>query len=323
MHSHLHLADDIELFGHPMNWEASKGERGLKTWAKLYSHTAQKQSMSTFLESISNRIADGLLMDKLVQDIQSVNVPLSHALPTNNCGNPGTTDEQWIHHVTKRKFPHCRCSFDLVAGDHRITEIDSNGLEKSPQVTVCSPLYDSMVINSLLQFEKGDEVQRLLTISIYKDMRVHFEGGNKVIRASSAYDKFGPFFDWVTVNWMVGRSSQRRRAPAKLLLLYQDCHGIDSAIVQACTWQDSRDCFLSTPLIDRWRLEKNEGDGVKTRVLRKVAIRDIVEINFVVEHSGDNTSKYGVSDTDLCADTPSYVDVVQPRYAWGSNFVAT
>ena len=34
IHSHLHLASDIAEFGEPMNWEASKGERGLKVWAK-------------------------------------------------------------------------------------------------------------------------------------------------------------------------------------------------------------------------------------------------------------------------------------------------
>jgi hypothetical protein len=34
IHSHLHLAADIKEYGHPMNWEAGKGERGLKVWAK-------------------------------------------------------------------------------------------------------------------------------------------------------------------------------------------------------------------------------------------------------------------------------------------------
>jgi hypothetical protein len=41
IHAHLHLAGAIMDFGHPMNWDAGKGERGLKDWAKVVSSTAQ------------------------------------------------------------------------------------------------------------------------------------------------------------------------------------------------------------------------------------------------------------------------------------------
>jgi hypothetical protein len=48
IHAHLHLAGDIMDFGHPMNWDARKVERGLKDWAKVVSSTAHKQNLIDF-----------------------------------------------------------------------------------------------------------------------------------------------------------------------------------------------------------------------------------------------------------------------------------
>jgi hypothetical protein len=61
IHSHLHLPKDIELYGHPMNWECSKGERGLKTWAKIVSKTAQKQNLATFMTQTATWVSESLL----------------------------------------------------------------------------------------------------------------------------------------------------------------------------------------------------------------------------------------------------------------------
>jgi hypothetical protein len=40
IHAHLHVPKDIIKFGNPMNWDAGKGERGLKVWAKLCGMTS-------------------------------------------------------------------------------------------------------------------------------------------------------------------------------------------------------------------------------------------------------------------------------------------
>jgi hypothetical protein len=49
-----------------MNWEAGKGERGLKVWAKLASTTAQKQSLSVFTYQTALRVAEASLLTKLL-----------------------------------------------------------------------------------------------------------------------------------------------------------------------------------------------------------------------------------------------------------------
>ena len=70
IHAHLHLAGDIMDFGHPMNWDAGKGERGLKDWAKVVSSTAQKQNLSDFTYQTAMRIADCALLSRVQQDIK-------------------------------------------------------------------------------------------------------------------------------------------------------------------------------------------------------------------------------------------------------------
>ena len=67
IHSHLHLSADIENFGHPMNWEAGKGERGLKVWAKMASCTAQKVRLSTFTFQTAQRVGDAAVLSSFLQ----------------------------------------------------------------------------------------------------------------------------------------------------------------------------------------------------------------------------------------------------------------
>jgi hypothetical protein len=71
IHSHLHLAHDIEMYGHPMNWECSKGERGLKTWAKIASKTAQKRNIGTFMTQTATRVSESLLFRNALEYIDS------------------------------------------------------------------------------------------------------------------------------------------------------------------------------------------------------------------------------------------------------------
>ena len=62
MHLHLHLSQDVADYGHPMNWDSGKGERGLKNWAKTASATAQKQRMSEFMHQTALRVSDMSLL---------------------------------------------------------------------------------------------------------------------------------------------------------------------------------------------------------------------------------------------------------------------
>ena len=41
IHCHFHILQNILMYGDPMQYDAAKGERGLKEWTKLISQTAQ------------------------------------------------------------------------------------------------------------------------------------------------------------------------------------------------------------------------------------------------------------------------------------------
>jgi hypothetical protein len=155
-------------------------------------------------------------------------------------------------------------------------------------------------------------------IRIYKDARISVNGGIQHIRAFAKYDKDGKFFDWVTINW--GRNSLSE-TPAKLLLIYEDKDAEISVLVQACFWQNQEDMKESTDITARWRLEiNNEVGGQRKRVIRSVKLKNITDVNYVMQPFDQGTSTFGLDDEELFVDNV-FVDVLQPRYAWACHFL--
>jgi hypothetical protein len=54
-HDILHLAVDMERFGHPSNFDAGPMESGLKFWAKLPALTSQMRGYNTFVKQVAWR----------------------------------------------------------------------------------------------------------------------------------------------------------------------------------------------------------------------------------------------------------------------------
>jgi hypothetical protein len=55
------------MFGDPMQYDAAKGERGLKDWAKLISQKAQKCGIDIFLFQTIHRVATNQLLQRAQQ----------------------------------------------------------------------------------------------------------------------------------------------------------------------------------------------------------------------------------------------------------------
>ena len=88
-HAHFHLTWAIEYFGAPMGFNAAKGERNLKFWAKEISKTARKCGQAIFIEQTSRRIADHLVLQRVH------NIILAHAKlkkAQNQTANTGSGD---------------------------------------------------------------------------------------------------------------------------------------------------------------------------------------------------------------------------------------
>jgi hypothetical protein len=294
IHSHLHLATDIQEYGHPMNWEAGKGERGLKTWAKMASATAQKVGLSVFMCQTAQRVADAALLSMV----------LSHHQQTKDT----KADKNRVPpELSIRKRPHFL--LNLVSGTTMNVPIrgDENEIVKSP--------FNTKVVSFLKSVEGLANVE---PIEIWKDANIPIHGGQKRVRACSCYDSFGQFFDWVSVQF--DPQNDESCYPAKLLLIYRDRGGVMSGIVHGCAWRNNTEKRLSTPLASRWSLEFYPTSGFP--MLRKIRLSEIVEVLYVIEHAGDDPKNMGLNVPDRNRVRGKYyVDVIEPRYIWAGKFL--
>ena len=254
MHSHLHLARDIEEYGGPMNYETELGERGLKTWAKTMSSTAQKHNMPIFLGQTAVRVADSLLLEKALdlflsenqkQSEYSVDYFQTDGASVCQAGQQHDNEDLeeeiekddpvwWVENIKVRKEPHY-----VVIEKKNGFEVTPNGAVSV--IPTIGDIFSEEVLNAVACFD-AQAIKNGL--KVYKNAQLMVTGGTKPIRAFSFYDRFGPFFDWVSVNWKVGQ--HYRQAPAKLLLIFEDTDQQLCAIVHGCRWQTKEQINQST-----------------------------------------------------------------------------
>jgi len=157
-------------------------------------------------------------------------------------------------------------------------------------------------------------------IKIYKDAKISLNGSIQPLRAFSKYDKDGSFFDWVMITWKLGRNNFAQ-APAKVLLIFEDKEGEISVLVQSCFWQSREDVDASTEILARWRLEFNNETVRSERVIRTVKLKEISGLIYVLQHFGKQDATFGIDEKDDDLIENSFVDVMEPRYAWAHLFL--
>jgi hypothetical protein len=353
MHAHLHLSEDIDEYGHPMNWEAGKGERGLKVWAKLASRTALKQSISVFTHQTALRVSEDALLSKM-KSLLPVRkaTTVQTERPSNNRTNGQCS-------LLNRAHPHFL--FDLRT---KKTTIHTATVVQRKLFNETESIIPDAVMNYLRTMEGRDgtlKIWRDATISIGDDDEKKIQ---KDVRACSIYDKYGPFFDWVQVQWKtdntsnlllgansstssdtpraaaaVNTSGQQAAAvdtsgsPAKVLLIYEDRNNELCFIVHACNWRSIEEKKERTLLTSRWSLEytpstKKTAQGMKQIpskiILRKVKVgENISKILYVMEHGGEQSKSMGVNVPQVCSDQRKYVcDVINRRFEWAFPFLS-
>jgi hypothetical protein len=210
--------------------------------------------------------------------------------------------------LSVRKKPHFL--LDLNTG-----AIKANPLRGDNQVEVTvSPFNDRVVL--FLTSQEGTLSTE--AIEIWKEATLIIHGGKSRVRASSCYDNFGQFFDWVSVQ--SDPMNDQSCYPAKLLLIYQDRNGHLCGIVHGCSWRNNNEKRLSTPLSSRWSLEFHPTTGHP--VLRKIKMNDIVEVLYVIEHMGEDPKALGLNVPIRNKTRGKYcVDVIEPRYLWAETFL--
>ena len=288
LHSHLHLAYDIQSYGHPMNWEAGKGERGLKTWAKMPANTAQKINITTFTHQTAMRTADVSLLRKAISD--SANEPTPRVVMETN--------------AKLRKFPHFWLDIQRKITTYRVSK-------KGKKEDIKNQVHHKQTIKYLAQMEQGID---LGTVMIWKEAVLNIDGVQKRVRACSEFDRFGEFYDWVMVEW----SPDNSLYPARMQVIYKDRDGEYCAIIHGSEWANHAERKKNTKISERRTLECNKG----LAVLRKIRLADIKDVIYVVEHCVRCPKSLGLDGVSQNRNARKHpFDVVTPRYEWAREFL--
>ena len=215
IHCHLHIMQNILMFGDPMQYDAAKGERGLKDWAKLISQTAQKCGIDIFLFQTIHRVSTHQLM----QRAQQMDLWQKHRKEKSMEGLEDNTLETTQRAVMNRRIPH----FRYRTGTKLLYSLDRKG--KETLATKKTGLVDARII-SKIQMDHND----LEDIDIWGEIYLSSptgEGG-QLLRGHPTLDRYGEMFDWAAVTFETADpSNDGVVGPAKILAFYKDSEGVE------------------------------------------------------------------------------------------------
>jgi len=315
-HCHFQTCKVVPIYGDPSQYEAGSCERGLKTWAKKASRTAQKnKDVQIFSCQTASRVADSLLLSK------ACDMTLSGAFVGKKWINPwhkaivemsDKENTQFAgNYFFARKKPHYRV--DIL--HDRVIKIDKEGKDIPGSATgVADSEIHSHILYGLQNTEdKPAEGRVNMVLPIWTELRD--EVGNYV-RAMPYYPSIGPWYDWVMVHFIHPATGEDTFLPAKCLLFYEDRHGEPSALVHGVDWDPIRDRTNSL-LFTEWQREYNTGLPSLTKVPLTAIQRAVLA--FETNPYGDaplNPHRLRRPD-DIRKER---VVVVHPRSTWATKF---
>jgi hypothetical protein len=255
IHCHLHIMENILNFGDPMQYDAAKGERGLKDWAKQISQTAQKCGIDIFLFQTIHRVSTQQLMQRAQQ------LELWQKREKEK-SNPQTHIEASTPRpVMNRKLPHFRYKTRLKV----LYAVDRKGNEAL--ATEKTGLVDKRILSKIER-----DHQDLEEIDIWGEiyLTTATSEGGQLLRGHPTLDRFGEMFDWVAVTFDTAEPSEEGLVgPAKILAFYKDNDGVERAVVHATNVTTGRETKAgNTLLIQNVRLEFNPRGFPALRTIR-------------------------------------------------------
>jgi hypothetical protein len=291
VHAHSHLAEATKNYGSPMGYDANLGERGLQTWAKQISTTAQKCGDATFVTQTANRVADMLLLSKARRSYKQQ--------PTRHQRSPLHMEEGQMWKYTRAT---CHMTFDLQSRD--IETFHSN--------VPAEPTDDKLLLPQIQSFLRRTHGNSGM-VMIWKEILLEPDpGARQYIRAFHSYDKYGKFFDWAQLQDDDTDSSNY--VPAKVLLLYK-FQGEDFAIC----WRAARTTAIErrheTNISARWGMEFR--NDMKAKIVC-VPTAKLSRCLFVFEHikSKEHLPLLAVSHEQQ---RQMVIDEAYDRYSWALN----
>ena len=305
-HSHFHLTEDIKYYGAPMGFDASKGERNLKSWAKWVSKTARKCGQSIFIQQTAKRVSDHLVLQRATHLVE----------PTTGRKNLASLLIQDISNTNNQT-----ACWKYTRKQHHI--LYDMGSECASLVQCSTLLKNSDPMNLLTA-----QVRRVLKhnhgrnggmIRIWKGIKIHLGNGDghHHVRACHDFDSHGKFFDWVQVKDV---GSEGSYLPAKVLLLYQTELGQNFSLVWKAKAPTDAERKLETNLSARWKM-----DLLSSGLPRIVSIpTEVIERCILVHEHWKCPNKHHLPSTPFPpgSDTSKFtIDEAYDRYSWVLNFL--
>jgi hypothetical protein len=256
IHCHLHILGNILNFGDPMQYDAAKGERGLKDWAKQISQTAQKCGIDIFLYQTIHRVATYQLMQRAEQ----VEQWRKHREDLFMLETATETKEAPVRPVMNRKVPHFR--YKTLSKD--LYSVDRRGRETL--ATKKTGLVDQRILSKIERDHSDLEVIDIWG-EIYLTNSTNDVG--QLLRGHPTFDRYGEMFDWAAVTFDTEDSNEGLVGPAKILAFYKDGEGVERAVVHATNVTTGRETKAgNTLLIQNVRLEFNTRGHPALRTIR-------------------------------------------------------
>jgi hypothetical protein len=258
IHCHLHILQNILNFGDPMQYDAAKGERGLKDWAKQISQTAQKCGIDIFLYQTIHRVST----QQLMQRAQQLELWRKHREEKSKEGAATQVEEETpIREAMNRKLPH----FRYKTGPEVLYSVDRKG--KETVATEQTGLVDKRIL-SKIEREHGEMEDIDIWGEIY--LANPTSEGGQLLRGHPSFDRYGEMFDWAAVTFdTADPMNEGLMGPAKILAFYKDNDGIERAVVHATHVTTGRETKAgNTMLIQNVRLEFTQRGTPALRTIR-------------------------------------------------------
>jgi len=325
-HCHYQTVNVIPLYGDPSQYEAGSCERGLKTWAKKASHTAQKnKDVEVFSFQTASRVSDSQLLSN------ARDITLAAMAPA---GGKSRSKNPWQQALTERSeqaentrlegnyfFARGEPNYHLDTNRLEITKVDRKGNEIVGSTTTMSESdIHKMVLYAVLNEEERENnisptvQQHSGVIDLWTELK---DGEGNYLRATPSYPSVGPWYDWVLVHF------QRPTGvdvflPAKCLIFYMDRSHNPSAIVHSVCWDPVRDKSGSL-IFTEWQKEYNR-NGLAS--MHKVPISAIQRGVYAFERCSHDKRDIPVSSQRLRRHEviQEKVVVLAPRSTWASKF---
>jgi hypothetical protein len=291
-HDILHMSMDMQLFGCSENSDTSKGEHGLKLWAKLPSRTAQtSHGASAFIAQLSSRLYEQTLVNKA----HSVLVPRKLIKP-----KARSVLEMPTFALSRKKKQSWRVDSSLKP-------------HKKQNIELGQGIVDWFV-------GKHNKVVKRSGVIVYAQLYLE-EYGQQTFRATPNYMGTGPWYDWVLVVYL-DSNDRRLHYPFKILgFVEKDDKSGPICFGQMCSTQTETERRASKGgLFEHWHLEHKSNQEVDRPT---IPIYRFVEVETILDPClAFQLSPISVDSNDRNPQLSNHVVLVKDRHKeWPQIFI--